>query len=178
MALEAYLALVGLMVEFVALGVLSAPAPAPLRRRLIQWTGSLLRMFAAVLPFVFFLLADAVLKYERGPGLSGKDPSPAAAGPYAMNPDRVAQKTYKAQRNILLYGGILGMYWLLYRYRATLIKLDELAMELKHVQTTQLHAEAPDAAPISPPNAKLPEMPSAPPALEETVPLTSKPKTL
>ncbi|GLJ04658.1 hypothetical protein SUGI_0000770 [Cryptomeria japonica] len=124
MALEWGILGVAAGVELLLLLVITLPGAQSLRKTLISFSRASLRPLLTVVPFSCFLLMDIYWKYDHLPTCEGSE-----CTSYEL--DRHYKSVLKMQRNLLLVGGALVLYWLLYRVTFMLVCMEQLHLQVK-----------------------------------------------
>lgn len=114
--------------EAIMVILLTLPGLDSLRRGLITVTRNLLKPFLSIVPFCVFLLLDIYWKYET---------RPSCVDSVACTPSehlRHQKSIIKSQRNALLIGVALVMYWILYAVTGLVVKVEGLEKRIERIK--------------------------------------------
>ncbi|KQK02041.1 uncharacterized protein LOC100846819 [Brachypodium distachyon] len=106
--------------EAIMLLLLTLPGLDALRRGMISVVRGALKPMMSVVPFCLFLLMDIYWKYET---------RPTCGDEHACTPSehlRHQKSIIKSQRNALLIGAALLLYWILFSVTSLVVRLDQL----------------------------------------------------
>ncbi|PIN21738.1 hypothetical protein CDL12_05548 [Handroanthus impetiginosus] len=92
----------------------------PLRKGVISVTRNLLKPFLSVVPFCVFLMVDIYWKYDSRPRCKSAE----SCSPTELM--RHQKSTIKSQRNALLIGAALMLYWMLFAVTRLAVKEEQL----------------------------------------------------
>ncbi|KAH9291243.1 hypothetical protein KI387_043567, partial [Taxus chinensis] len=134
MALEWGIMGVAVVVEVLLLLVIALPGTQSFRKSLISFSRASLQPLFTVVPFACFLLMDIYWKYEHLPKCEEHD-----CISYEL--DRHHRSILKVQRNLLLVGGALILYWLLYRVTFLLVCIEQLHLQVKKLKDAEIKEE-------------------------------------
>jgi hypothetical protein len=116
--------------EALILLLLTMPGLTGIRKGLISVARSALRPLLAVVPLALFLALEIYWKFDHMPECKGPQCDP-------LQRDRAAKSLMKSQRNAILVGGALLLYWVLYRVTAMMVRMEQLSNQLKKIKSSE-----------------------------------------